>query len=178
MSRQEEMMCQTILTAAYRCIGLKQLRTRNGLILNEEVRRETQKRDLLRAEDEVDWQAVQQAEETIIQKSKTAAAELWQKKVAENANTSKMWDLLKSLKNGPAKQEGDRILVHKGCGRTSKKSKANAFAAEYASVSRLHAHPGDPQADEEIECQTPQPDDGHKGGRAADQQDRGTGGAR
>jgi hypothetical protein len=85
----------------------------------------------------VDWEGVQQAESRIKEASKKAASDVWRRKVEESASVDKMWGLLKGLKNGPAKQEGDRILKYKGAGRASKKSKANAFASEYAAVSKL-----------------------------------------
>ena len=134
----EDSIRKTILEAAYKSIGLKVIRTRNGTILNEEIKKNIEERDRMMKENQIDWDAVKTKDNDIKEKIKGKKAEVWKNKVHDHSNIGKMWGLLKSLKGGKTKNDADRILLYRGKGHVSKRSKANAFVAEYASVSKIH----------------------------------------
>lgn len=133
----EKELRKVILAAAYKWIGMKQLRTRNGEVFNEDIKRNINERDELMKDDTIDWDKIKEKEENIKNKIKECKAEVWKSKVKENNSVGKMWDLLKCLKGCNGKTDKDAILVYDGKGYISRKSKANAFIKEYAKVSNV-----------------------------------------
>ena len=135
---QEKNFRKIILKAAYANIGIKPIRTRNGEVLNQGIKNHIERRNEIMKADVVDWEKVTEEETAIKVKTNEVKTCLWKRKIEQNSSHEKMWGILKSLKNTKTPNEKDKVLVYRGKGRCSKRSKATAFACEYAAVSSLN----------------------------------------
>ena len=133
----EEAVREVILRAARRHIGLKVLRTGNGVVLNEEVRQEISIRDQMRGDETVEEAHLVRQEEKVREVVKAKREESWKLELQKNSSMEKMWCVLKRLKGGKDRNDDGKILCHNGKGYASDLAKANAFGSEYAAVSKL-----------------------------------------
>ena len=132
----EERLRRLILKAAWKHVGMKMLKTSNSEFLNAEVRKEMEKRDELKKNWPEQVAQVQAQEEKVRKVTAEKKAEEWKRMVKKNSSYQKMWGLLNRLKGGKRKDENGKVLSYRGKGYASDKAKANAFASEYAAVSK------------------------------------------
>ena len=132
----EECVRKVILKAAWRHVGMKKLRTGNGEFLNAEVRKELERRDELKRNWPEQVDQVEDQEKKVRKMMRERKAELWKTAISKHSSHGKMWSLLHKLE-GRQHKEDAKVLKHRDKGYGSDKAKANAFASEYAAVSKV-----------------------------------------
>ena len=126
-----------VIRAAVNWVGRKR-RQAGGELLGADVREEMDRRDALKGEEVVDWEAVTTAEENIKAKLKEQREERWKQLLQKGESTAKMWPVVRMAKggrgragaSGEALEEDGRVMV-------GPREKANGFLRVYEKVSRV-----------------------------------------
>ena len=90
MNQRENALRNIILRAGHKCIGMKQLRTRKGEVLNEDIEQEIKEMNELRSKDIVDSEAVQAKEDSVRKMTKEAKEKSWSDTVNNHGSLNKM----------------------------------------------------------------------------------------
>lgn len=109
----EKRFREIVLGAARRWVGMRVLRKGEEEVVSGEVLGEMERRDRLKADNEVDWEAVDRAEERIKELVKEERVRRWRGLVAKGASHKEMWGVSRRL--GPGKGKGGRWCMRGVC---------------------------------------------------------------
>jgi len=135
----EKEIRKAILKSAYDNVGLKKVGNRSKQYLPENIQESIQLRNTLRSHNNPEHTLVSQR---IKEEIRDYKRQVWKDKVLTDKDANKMWSTLKQLQ-GQDNNNSDKALNTSTGARLTDRSKANAFKAAYANVSRTNINKSD-----------------------------------
>ena len=105
-----------VMQAARKWVG-KRMRKVGGELVSSEVRELMAKRDALKKEETVDWDAVTVTEAGIKEKVKVQKEERWREMLKKGASTAKMWPIVRRARRGQGKPGTEGEIMKEEGGR-------------------------------------------------------------
>ena len=127
-----------VLSAAWKCVGKKKRKV-VGELVSSAVREEMSKRDVLKGEEVIDWEAVKNVEEKIKAMVSEEKASQWRSLIERGASVGEMWPVVNGVgrRMGPKKRSGE-VMEDDGKVLVTAREKANGFVRMHAKVSRVN----------------------------------------
>ena len=128
---------RVIMKAGHTWIG-KRLRRSEEVLVSGRVREEMGRRDELKEADDVDWEAVEEAEGRIKELVREEKEGRWRCLLEKGASWCEMWSVVRGAKRkvGPSTKKGE-VLVDGERAMVTARQKAMGFLREYERVSRV-----------------------------------------